>query len=151
MSSCTKETFGVDVDFLAWNYGMTDGKPFSTAHYVYRGALSPGRPAIAILDSNRAQSLAPFEDMGISIFKHRLEGAPIAALPDGSPDGIPLSDSEVKKIPNCALNIKCTGRLEGKEVCFDGNVRWSCTQALKDAGSACVCPNVGKRSSWHMG
>eukprot|EP00980_Cylindrotheca_fusiformis_P001638 scaffold368_cov125-Cylindrotheca_fusiformis.AAC.16 len=144
------ETFGTDVDFLAWNYAMTDGKPFSTAHYVYRGALSPGRPAIAILDSNRAKDLKVFEDMGLSIFKHQLGGPPIAALPDGSPDGIPLTDSVVDAIPMCALNIKCNGRLEGKDVCFDGNMRWSCTQQMKEAGSDCICPNVGKRSSWHM-
>jgi hypothetical protein len=130
---------------------MTDGKPFSTAYYVYRGALTPGRPAIVILDSNQAPRLAPFEDMGLAIFQHRLEGPAVAALPDGSPDGMPLPESEVKKIPEYVLNIKCNGRLEGRDICFDGNMRWSCTQAMQEEGSTCICPNVGKRASWHMG
>jgi hypothetical protein len=127
---------------------MTDGKPFSSAYYVYRGALTPGRPAIIILDSNKAQQLAIFEDIGLAMFKHRLEGPAVDALPDGSPDGVPLPESEVEKIPEYALNVKCNGRLEGRDVCF--MTRWNCTQAKKEEGSACICPNVGKRSSWHM-
>mmetsp|Transcript_27569 Transcript_27569/g.67041 ORF Transcript_27569/g.67041 Transcript_27569/m.67041 type:complete len:747 (-) Transcript_27569:31-2271(-) len=150
MSTCVKEVFGTDVDFLSWNYGMTDGKTYSAAHYIYRGAMLPSRPAFVFVDWMPGAGLGrSFVEVGLSMFRSRLDGNPVANLPEMTPDGIPISDQEAQKIPKMARNLKCNRRLEGKDLCF-GN-KWSCNEKIQADGVDCICPHIGKRSSWHMG
>ncbi|KAL3940602.1 MAG: hypothetical protein SGBAC_004886 [Bacillariaceae sp.] len=150
MSCCAKEVFGMDVDFLAWNYGMTDGKPFSTAHYIYRGALIPSHPAIVMVDASGGDRIInAFEEVGLAMFISNVDGSVVQEIPDMTPDEIPISDEEAKNLAPMVRDLKCNGRLEGKEGCFQN--KWSCTEAMLEAGVDCICPHVGKRSSWHMG
>jgi len=150
MSTCTKEVFGTDVDFLAWNYGMTDGKIFSAAHYIYRGALIPSRPALVTIDAVIGERLTKsFEEVGLAMFDSKVDKPVIQEFPDMTPDEIPISDEEAKKLPPMVRDLKCNGRMEGKEHCFRN--KWSCSEAMLEAGVDCICPHVGKRSSWHMG
>ncbi|CAJ1931900.1 unnamed protein product [Cylindrotheca closterium] len=149
-STCVKEVFGTDVDFLAWNYGMTDSKPYSAAHFIYRGALIPSRPAFVFVDWVKGANLGrSFVEFGLAMFRSRLDGNPVSQLPDMTPDEIPISNEQAQKIPDMARNLKCNKRLEGKDLCFGS--KWSCTEKMQAAGIDCICPHIGKRNSWHMG
>jgi hypothetical protein len=140
------------VDFLTWNYGMTDNRVESVAFYSYRGATSPGRPAILYVEGdNLAKKVGiPLEKHGLAAFKTRLFGGDaLDKVPDSMSGGIQLPDDELEKLPAFVRSIKCNGRWEGGKICRD--TKWSCTNQMKNDGSDCICPNLGKRSSWHMG
>ncbi|CAJ1962024.1 unnamed protein product [Cylindrotheca closterium] len=150
MSSCTKEVYGKDVDLLAWNFGMTDGKMPSAAHYVYRGAVMPNHPAIVMVDATIAPGLNPlFEKVGLAMFESKADTPQFDGAPDLTPDGIPIPDKEANKLPPMVKYLKCGRRFEGKDLCF--GKKWSCTDRMKNSGVDCICPHIGKRSSWHMG
>mmetsp|Transcript_45893 Transcript_45893/g.111168 ORF Transcript_45893/g.111168 Transcript_45893/m.111168 type:complete len:796 (-) Transcript_45893:52-2439(-) len=157
ISICSKEIFGIDVDLLSWNYGMTDKWQDTTAFYMYRGALTPGRPALLYIEGTRQANLGGrgLEQEGLPVFKADIHSVPTMAkgsankLPDSAPGGIPLKDEELKKIPPYLRLLKCNGNFEGKPGCA-GN-KWSCTPRDIENGKQCACPNVNKRSSWHMG
>ena len=152
ISTCIKEVFGVDVDLLSWNYGMTDGNMQHAAHYIYRGTtMMPNRPAFIFIDWIPGGKVGrTFAPIGLSMFRTRIDRKPVAMLPDMTPDGIPITDAEAEKIPEMARNLKCNGRMEGKELCFRN--KWSCNDAkMRTTGKKCMCPHIGKRSSWHMG
>eukprot|EP00980_Cylindrotheca_fusiformis_P007761 scaffold1648_cov115-Cylindrotheca_fusiformis.AAC.16 len=150
IATCSKEIFGADVDFLTWNYAMTDGHFDSITYYMYRGAINPGRPALAIMTWNKARFVGnPLEDMGLAMFSMQTGDSVMRAIPDSEPNGIPLADSELNKLPKYVKNMKCNRKIGGKVAC-DG-AKWSCTRSLQESGVDCTCPNVGARSSWHMG
>ncbi|CAJ1962078.1 unnamed protein product [Cylindrotheca closterium] len=147
ISSCSKEIFGDDVDFLAYNYAMTDRFPSSWLHYVYRASVSSGRPAFVAIEYMGHIMYGPvLEDNGLSIFQLRSHDAPlIQNIPDSSPDGIELNAAQTNQLPEFAKHLKCNGRIEGKDVCFHD--KWKCTMGKLP----CDCPSVAKRSSWHPG
>jgi hypothetical protein len=144
MSACSKEIFGVDVDLLTWNYGMTDKGLASSAYYMYRGATSPGRPALLYVDGDeQARKVGTqLEARGLSVFQSKIN---IGAVPDSAPDGIPLNSTELEKLPKLLQHLKVKRRGE------DGEFKWSCNYNMKAAGSDCVCPSVPARTGWHMG
>jgi hypothetical protein len=149
---CSKEIFGIDVDLLTWNYGMTDKSVESVAFYSYRGATSPGRPAILYIEGPaQAKTVGtPLEEHGLALFQTQIGGnAFLDKVPDCMPDGIQLPEDELEKLPAFVHSMKCKGRWEGGKICQD--TKWSCTSRMKKDGSDCICPNLGKRSSWHMG
>lgn len=49
ISMCWQEIFGTDVDFVSWDYGMTDGNAIAKMlHYLYRGgSVRAGPPCCA--------------------------------------------------------------------------------------------------------
>lgn len=131
---------------------MTDKKHESVAFYSYRGATSPGRPAILYVEGdNQAKGVGiPLEERGLAAFKTRIFGGrSLGTFPDAMPDGVQVSDKELEKLPPFVKAVHCANRWEGGKVCQD--TKWSCTNKMKSEGSDCICPNVGKRSGWHMG
>jgi hypothetical protein len=131
-----------------WNYGMTDKGLASAAYYMYRGATSPGRPALLFVDGAKPAKYVgtQLDARGISVFQSNLN---LEAVPDSAPDGIPLSSAELEKLPEMLQHLKVKNRLEGEE--GGSQFKWSCTGAMQAAGSDCVCPEVPARTSWHMG
>ena len=130
---------------------MTDGVRDHWLYYVYRAAASPGRPAVVSIDTKNWKANGPtLVEKGLSLFHLTLNNVKsISNIPDSSPGGIELTDAALKKFPPFLKALKCNGRLEGKDLCF--NTKWSCTKQMQAVGIKCTCPNVGKRSSWHMG
>eukprot|EP00980_Cylindrotheca_fusiformis_P014163 scaffold3720_cov141-Cylindrotheca_fusiformis.AAC.2 len=124
----------------------------SVAFYAYRGATAPGRPAIVFIEENgQVKGVGkPLEERGLAVFKTGLFGKSVLKrLPDAMPDGIQVSNEELAKLPEYVRAIKCSNRFEGGKICQD--LKWSCNGRKKNEGSDCICPHVGKRSSWHMG
>jgi hypothetical protein len=91
----------------------------------------------------------PLEEDGLAMFVVNGAGESEANFPDSEPEGIPKTFDELEKMPKYVKAVKCNNRFGGGNICF--NNKWSCTSALRDAGSDCICPHVGKRTSWHMG
>jgi len=157
ISICSKEIFGTDVDFLSWNFGMTDKWHDTSSFYAYRGALSPGRPALVYIDGSGNANLEgrAFEDEGLAVFKTDIGAVPTVArgtdnkLPDSAPGGIPLKNEELEKLPPYLRALYCNGNLQGKPLC--DSRKWSCTMGDIQNGKQCDCPSVPKRTSWHMG
>jgi hypothetical protein len=128
---------------------MTDSRFDSMAHYLYRGATNPGRPALLLMTWGPAHKFAaPFEEDGLAMFEMNDEGESMKSFPDSEPGGIPLKAYELASLPKYVKTVKCNNRMGGKESCFGH--KWSCTSHMRDM-DGCICPNVGKRSSWHMG
>ncbi|KAL3931799.1 MAG: hypothetical protein SGBAC_011142, partial [Bacillariaceae sp.] len=153
ISTCSQEIFGNDLDLLTWNYAMTDKSFESWLHYVYRGAVNPGRPAFVTMDSGHLYEKygAPLEEMGLSLWW--LNGASMPTnehIPDSAPEGIPLTDDELKELPPMVKGLKCDRRMEGEPTCSN-ELKWSCTSKMRKARIKCTCPGVRKRSGWHMG
>eukprot|EP00980_Cylindrotheca_fusiformis_P029802 scaffold23881_cov127-Cylindrotheca_fusiformis.AAC.3 len=146
VSTCSKEIFGREVDFLVWNYAMTDSKYADIAYYLYRGAINAGRPAMLIVDGDKQATYVgvQLEKMGLTLFKSKV--LDLKGVPDSAPDGIPLSLAEMEKFPDLVKYLKVKGGMAGAK-----DDKWSCTPEKQAAGSDCLCPNVGGRSSWHMG
>mmetsp|Transcript_6423 Transcript_6423/g.15175 ORF Transcript_6423/g.15175 Transcript_6423/m.15175 type:complete len:785 (+) Transcript_6423:207-2561(+) len=146
IAACSKEIFGTDVDFLTWNYAMTDKSPESFLYYVYRGATSPGRPAFVAIDYPGWRHHGPaLVRNGLSIFQLMINNVPgLKNVPDSSPDGVSLPDAKMNQLAPFAKHLLCNGRIESG-VCGDN--KWKCT---KDK-LPCDCPTVGKRNGWHAG
>jgi hypothetical protein len=128
---------------------MTDPDFDSRAYYLYRGATNPGRPALVIMTTSGAiRGAIPFEENGLAMFVMNDAKESVENIPDSTPDGIPRKSDELAKMPKYVKTVKCNGG--GKQsICFMN--KWSCTDSLQQAGVDCVCPHVGKRTSWHMG
>ncbi|CAJ1962131.1 unnamed protein product [Cylindrotheca closterium] len=157
ISICSKEIFGIDVDLLSWNFGMTDKWHDTSSFYMYRGALTPGRPALLYIEGNGQANHGGrgLEEEGLAVFKADMHSVPTVTrsannkIPDSAPGGIRLSDEELEKLPPYLQALKCNGNLAGKPFC--NGRKWSCTMEDIENGKQCACPKVGKRSSWHMG
>jgi len=145
VSTCSKETFGTDIDFLVWNYGMTDRSGESAMYYFYRAAINPGRPAFLMIDPMHQDSnVAGLVTKGsLSIHTAAMEKKDV---PDSSPDGIPLSGEDFEAIPPLLQYVKVDKVLGGEK-----DHKWSCTKAMKDAGSDCKCWGLPGQTGWHMG
>ncbi|CAJ1962080.1 unnamed protein product [Cylindrotheca closterium] len=153
ISTCSQAVFGTDVDLLTWNYAMLDKTFASWLHYMYRAAVSPGRPAFVSMDIMHLAGRygAPLEKLGLALFY--LNGASVPTnknIPDSAPDGIPLSEDLVNEQPPMVRGLKCDGRLEKPPMCSD-DYKWSCTAKMRKARIKCTCPGVKMRSGWHMG
>lgn len=124
---------------------MTDKGYASTAYYMYRGAINPGRPALLIVDGAKQAKFVgtQLEAKGLSLFQSTIN---LAGVPDSTPDGIPLTSKELEMLPELVQYLKVNKGLEG-----GNDVKWSCSPEMQEAGSDCVCPAVPSRSAWHMG
>ena len=125
----------------------------SWLHYMYRGAVNPGRPAFVSIDIGHLYGKfgAPLEELGLSLFW--LTGVSVPTnknIPDSAPEGIPLTDDKLNELPPMVKSLRCNGRMEGEPTCSD-DYKWSCTAKMRKQKVKCTCPGVKKRSGWHMG
>lgn len=130
---------------------MTDKSFESHLHYMYRGAVNPGRPAMISMDIGFHEKWAgPLEELGLAMFwLFGGQVSTIANVPDSAPDQIPLTDNELNKLPPMVKSLKCGRRLESDPCSPDA--KWSCTKNAQKAGINCTCPELYKRNGWHMG
>jgi hypothetical protein len=129
---------------------MTDRESESAAYYMYRGATNPGRPALLFMTCGYTCKVAdPLEENGLAMFIMNDSQESTKNIPDSEPEGVPMKSLDLNKLPKYVKTLKCNNKLGGKESCFRN--KWSCTSHMQDEGVDCTCPNVGKRSSWHMG
>jgi hypothetical protein len=116
---------------------MTDGDHLAKmVHYGYKGALSPGRPAMMGLRTGKlkVQSLAQLHELGVAAFVSL--GGAVSHIPDSAG----LSDAEIQKMPKYVRSFKCSGSMEGGDPYCKAE-KWS-----KDE-----CPSRYYQTSWHPG
>jgi hypothetical protein len=145
---CTDAVFGTDIDFLSWDYGVTDGiADIMMLTYFYRGAgLNPGRPAILGKGfSGRAKSARKarseeMEKLGLAAFAVSEEqmARVYSAIPDTGELG--LTQEQISKMPELVRDFKCFGTIEkGEPYC----------RAHKY--NEHVCPWRKGKAAWHPG
>jgi hypothetical protein len=145
ISMCSEQIFGSDIDFISWDYGMTDGNyPERLLHYGYRGGLNPGRPAFLGVHVGgrslkaRVQRLQQLEEMGMAVFIGA--EASMSAMRVAVPDSFGKSEEEISKMPEYVRNLKCSEKIE------DGEPYCRAEKFSKN-----ICSPRGKQTSWHPG
>jgi hypothetical protein len=140
---CSEQIFGSDIDFITWDYGMTDGNyPERLLHFGYRGGINPGRPAYLTVhvggraQKNREGRLTELEEMGMAVFSEYK----LSEMRQGVPDTFGKSEEEISKMPEYVRNLKCNGKWEdGEPYCRN------------EKFSKYMCTPRGKQTSWHPG
>ena len=145
---CAHAVFGKDIDFLVWDYGMTDGRAdFKMSIYFYRGAgLNPGRPAILSkgldgrMASARTARTAEMEKLGLAAFA--VSPAQMALMYKAIPDtgALGLTETQISQMPELVRDFRCFGEIEkGEPHCR--------THKYNEH----VCPNRKGKAGWHPG
>ncbi|KAL7571141.1 hypothetical protein ACA910_014745 [Epithemia clementina (nom. ined.)] len=101
INTCIKEVFGVDIDFLSWDYGMTTGRAAGkTELYFHRAALLPKRPALLeILGGSQVLSL---EEWGPAAFAMSAN-----SVIEKIPDTAEKSQEEIDQMPEYIRSFRC--------------------------------------------
>lgn len=138
---CSEQIFGSDVDFLVWDYSLTDANRYNLLfHFGFRGGLIQGRPAflawrVQEKEDRRTSILKQLEDMGMSVFFGET-----ASVRHAIPDTFGLSIKEIAAMPEYVRNFKCQGKIEsGEPFCEE------------EKFSKFTCPNRNRRTNWHPG
>ncbi|KAL7565622.1 hypothetical protein ACA910_018983 [Epithemia clementina (nom. ined.)] len=140
INCCIKEVFGLDVDALSWDYGMTTSrKEDKTELWFQRAAMLPNRPAfVAILTGFPAEHV---EAWGPACFSLKKANDLIQRVPDTAEKG---SMDEINKMPSYIRSFRCGSGVEKGEPTCDKEKYWELTD-----GDAC---NKRKgKASWHPG
>lgn len=142
---CVDQIFGLDMDVLSWDYGMTDGNGVGIfENYVSHAAIHPIRPSVVVLNSGGRSGPARQ-----AVMQHMEEhGMPVASLEDLSvvslvrdvlPESFGKSEEELRAMGPLVRNMKCDGQIEvGDPYC--GSERWSP-----------LCPERKYKAKWHPG
>jgi hypothetical protein len=142
---CTESIFGQDIDFLTWDYGMTDadrlGK-WKQLLYTYHTALGKNRPGALGLfledDRTRIKIYSELEELGMVTFYQ--DTKVLEAMKQGIPDTQGLTDDQISKMPPYVKNFRCGVSFEnGDPGCTDA--KYNKTACLERKGYA----------SWHPG
>jgi hypothetical protein len=145
ISMCSEQVFGSDVDFMSWDFGMTDGdRTARLLHFFYRAALAPGRPATLVTHNGgrngkmRQDAQKELEQMGLPVFTgfQDTQSAMYAAIP--STDGMAVT--EISQLPEYVRNFKCEGKIESGDP--------FCTI---EKFSKAICSPRSKQNAWHPG
>ncbi len=145
VSMCWQQIFGVDVDFVSWDYGMTDGNyPQRMLHFGYRGGLSKGRPAMLAMRiggrsaKSRESALQTLEDTGMSVFVGT--DSSYSLRNGGVPDSAGLTRAEIEALPQYVQNLRCGDQFEnGDPYC------------RQEKYTTDVCMSRPKQTGWHPG
>lgn len=138
---CVDQIFGLDIDILSWDFGMTDGGRNHASSYVYfsHAALNPNRPAcVAMFAGGKAASLIPMEQDGLTVWI--VESAVERGLLNSFPDCETMSQEQVNQLPPLVRGYRCGGAYEGGDIC----------RAMKWTNNS-ICTKRKFRTSWHPG
>ena len=146
ISSCVEEIFGMDIDVLSWDYGMTDGRGYDRMeHYFYRAGYNPNRPALMTGDVGndrvRIDIMMAMDTMGLASFyrESSFQKAQWLKLPDT--EG--LTEDQVAAMPPYVRAFRCGNQFE-KGDNFCAAYKFTVTD---DAN----CEKRKYRVSWHPG
>lgn len=145
IAMCWEQIFGSDVDFVSWDYGMTDGVYAQRLMYFgYRAALSPGRPALIGVKvggrprKKREGVLLELEKLGLPVFYGSDESHERRA--EQIPDTYGMSKQEIDQLPEYVRNFRCGNQYEKGDP-FCGSEKYT----------KYVCHPRGKQVRWHPG
>jgi len=142
---CLESLFGIDVDLISWDFGMTDGRSyFKKLFYANRIGMNRNKPAIVDLNiagrqfNNRLEQIKIVEDQGLTAMYMNPEKW--QDLEKGIPDMFGMSEDQMSKIAPYARDLKCKGILEkGDPTCGDKKF------------NKAICPLREGMTSWHPG
>jgi hypothetical protein len=144
IAMCIKEVFGTDIDVLAWDTGMTDGKYYAgMSQYFLRAAILPNRPALAALHmgghKGRRNVMKELTGMGLAVLS--LDKGEEERLKEAVPDSAGnFTDEEIAEMPEFVRSFKCGKQIEvGDPGC--GANKFNAT----------ICRKRKYKSSWHPG
>ena len=145
IAACAKEVFGTDVDLVAWDYGMCDGRDYNRFEfYARRVALIPTMPAVVALnpskDTGRTGVMEHMTNLGMTALAMNNKALTdrFAALPNCAE----VDQETIDGLPKYLKYFQCSGGVENGEVC--GEHKWTFT-------GDDVCEKRKFRTSWHPG
>jgi hypothetical protein len=146
IATCAKEIFGLDVDMVAWDYGMCDGRNYASFElYAYRVGALPNRPAVLMMQPGgvpgRTAIVEQLADRGLAILKMD-DTYMNAELHTAFPDCTILEVDAIDALPDFVKSFRCGNAVEKGEPCSES--KWTLT------GDE-VCDNRRFRTSWHPG
>lgn len=150
VAHCEDAIFGLDMDVLSWDFGMTDGRNTAIFElYFTRAGIHPNRPIGVGIETQgggaaeRLKVMQHLEDSGFPMLylDDRVKANAIAVLPDCA-TGL-MSEAEIAALPPYIRNFKCNGAIEKGGPHCDTS-KWT---NVTD-----YCPTRPKfRTGWHPG
>ena len=144
MAACSAEVFGTDVDILAWDYGMCDGRNYIKAEMYTRRAGRRGAAVVLVNTGN--------DKWRQNVAEHATSVGQAALCMDETlvkqnemkfPDCSVLSAADTQDLPPFVRNYRCGSAIEkGEPLC--GAEKWT------DTGTV-ACEKRKFRTSWHPG
>lgn len=144
---CMKEIFGMDIDILVWDFGMTDAyNMWMESLYHWRGALinNSSRPIQLAFHAgggkfgDRDTIVSNMEEVGIAALISS-ETTMNEAM-DAIPDSFGMTQREIDNMPEFVRSFRCDGKFEkGDPYCWDRKYDLS------------VCPDRKYLATWHPG
>ena len=140
---CMKEIYGIDMDILSWDFGMTDGRDYLKLKcWGSRASMLPNRPILAIIDGmqQRYKTMKAFEDeAGMGVFQMdsgQLSKVLVESIPDA------LKDEKAKDLKPALKDMVCGGKVEESDIC---------SLHKFDISRSCLNARVKGQTSWHPG
>ncbi|GKZ01025.1 hypothetical protein MPSEU_001053900 [Mayamaea pseudoterrestris] len=144
IGACVDQIFGLDIDMLSWDYGMTDGSNFGIfENYFAHAAIHPNRPGMVALNAvgRRGQArldvMQHLEEHGMPVLY--LNEETVNQVGDLLPDSFGKTEEELQAMGPLSRNMKCQGQMEVGDP-FCGLERWSP-----------MCPERKYKVKWHPG
>jgi len=133
---CMEEYFGLDIDFLSWDFGMLDTRAIHFFEwYAQRAGMHPTRPSIMSFDDKYQTKVHQYlEKSGMSMFRIHVTKT-INVVPDSEIED-PMT------LPPALQSFVCGGHFEKGGTCDEN--KW-------DTIAACPGPKVGYQVGWHHG
>ena len=145
LALCSEEIFGLDVDVISWDYGMTDGNyAWKQLLYLRRAGMNPNRPITVSLHAggrasgSRVRVVDSLEKLGLAALIADQEIH--HTVDDAIPDSFGLTDLEISEMPLFVKNFKCSGKIENGDP-YCGAQKFNST----------ICGKRKFRTSWHPG
>ena len=133
VSLCMEALFGLDIDFLSWEYGMTDGREhFLWELWIQRAEVHRTRPILMDFGCHDSINL-PMEESGMGIFSF-VKNKYTELIPDSE------NNPDLEKLPPGLKYYKCGTVIENKEPCKDHKF-----------DTKKVCKRAKHQVSWHNG
>jgi hypothetical protein len=143
ISICGKEIFGIDIDVLSWDFGMTDGSDYhNSLLYFYRAsAYAKSVACIAFNTGNDGEhmKITKLLDEAGATALHGREDINAAVI-DAIPDSFGLSDEEIGQMPTYVQSFRCEKQIERGDPYCD-KMKWNDT----------FCPMRKHKTNWHPG
>lgn len=142
---CMEAIFGVDIDVVTWDFGMTDSTNVALLElYCRRAGIHKNRPACIGVRvdgrtmADRIEALDDLEEIGLTTM-YTYEDS-LQSVVDAIPDSFGKSTEQLQEMAPYVKFLKCEGKIEkGDPYC--GAKKFSSD----------VCADRKFRTSWHPG
>jgi len=109
---CQDEVYGLDMDVLLWDFGMTDGRNLWYYHlWVDQAGLHPTFPILFAHDERRQGIHEGCEKRGQGAFSILGRGLPRSLFPNSE------TFPNVSSLPRAVKNFMCSGQAEQSGIC----------------------------------